>query len=220
MNKGDDSNKVAERWQYPDVGPHSESKKSGVGILTAEKIEAIQQQAYQQAYEEGYAEGFEKGKQDGKQSLTDLKTTLENAVAFVQQPLQELNQDVVQQMFDLVVSITRQLVRREIKTDPGEIVAVIRDAINLLPISKNKILVALHPDDNALLKELFSSMGEAEQWRFIDDISLQRGDCKISSDISSIDATMETRLMSVINKVWGGGREQDARSDKSENDRS
>ena len=218
MNKGDDSNKVAERWQYPDVGAHSESKKGGVGILTAEKIEAIQQQAYQQAYEEGYAEGFEKGKQDGKQSLTSLKTTLENAVAFVQQPLQDLNQDVVQQMFDLVVSITRQLVRREIKTDPGEIVAVIRDAINLLPISKNQIVIALHPEDNALLKELFTTMGEAEQWRFIDDIGLQRGDCKITSDISSIDATLETRLMSVINKVWGGGREQDARSVKSEDD--
>lgn len=199
----------AQRWQYPDVGHSSESKKGGVGILTAEKIEAIQNQAYQQAYAEGYAEGFEKGHQEGKHALDESFKQLNQALSFVQQPLRDIDQAVVDQIFELVVSIARQLVKRELKTDPGEIVAVIRDAIKLLPVSSNKINIALHPDDNALLKDLFKSTQEAEQWRFIDDIGLQRGDCKISTDISSIDASLENRLISVVNKVWGGGREDD-----------
>jgi len=208
--KGPASDKqVAERWQYPDVGHSSESKKGGIGILTAEKIEAIQREAYQQAYEEGHREGFEKGRQEGRKSLQELKTVLDNAVDFVQQPLAELDQEVMQQLFDLVVSITRQLVRREVKTDPGEIVAVIRDAINLLPVANTRITIALHPEDNAVLKDLFKSMTQEEQWNFVDDIGLQRGDCKIRTNVSTIDATLESRLMNVVNKIWGDKRETD-----------
>jgi len=199
----------AQRWQYPDVGHSSESKKGGIGILTAEKLEAIQKQAYQQAYNEGYAEGFNKGHQEGKQTLSAMHQQLNEAISLVQQPLRDLDQAVLNQIFELVVSIARQLVKREIKTDPGEIVAVIRDAIKLLPVSSNKINIALHPEDNALLKELFKSSQEAEQWRLIDDISLQRGDCKVTTNISSIDASLENRLMSVVNKIWGGEREGD-----------
>jgi len=200
----------AERWQYPDVGQNSESRRGGIGILTAEKIEMIQQQAFQQAYEEGYAKGFEKGKQEGQQSLAELKKLLDNTISFLQQPLREVDREVERQLFELVVSMTRQLVRREIKTDPGEIVAVIRDAIRLLPVASNRITVALHPQDNALLKELFKSINDVEQWRLVDDIGLQRGDCKVSAGVSSIDASLETRLMSIVNKVWGDDRESDA----------
>lgn len=199
----------AQRWQYPDVGQGSHANQGGVGILTAEKLEAIQKQAYQQAYNEGYAEGFKKGHQDGEQALAEFHKLLNQAVSLVQQPLRDLDQEVMDQIFELVVSIARQLVKRELKTDPGEIVAVIRDAIKLLPVSSNKINIALHPEDSALLKDLFKSTQEAEQWRFIDDIGLQRGDCKVTTEISHIDASLENRLISVANKAWGGGREGD-----------
>ena len=200
---------AAERWQYPDVGLQSESKKGGIGILTAEKIEAIQRQAYQQAYDEGYAEGFQKGREEGKQSLTTVMAQLQSAIQFLQHPLHELDESVVQQVFALVVSITRQLVRREIKTDPGEIVAVIREAISLLPLANNRVSIFLHPEDHALLKDIFSTMSDAEHWRFVDDIGLQRGDCRVSTELSTIDASLETRLMSVVNSVWGGERGHD-----------
>jgi len=201
----------AERWQYPDVGHNSESKKGGVGILTAEKIELIQKQAFKQAYDEGYKKGFEKGQQDGKQSLAASKAILDKAYMLLQSPLNDLDQEMVNQLFELTISIARQLIRREIKTDPGEIVAVIREAIQLLPVATNRVSIALHPQDNALLKDLFKTMNGVDHWRLIDDISLQRGDCKISTEVSSIDATLETRLLSVTNKIWGGERENDDR---------
>jgi len=199
----------AQRWQFPDVGNAVESKKGSIGFLTAEKVEALQKQAYQQAYSEGYAEGFNKGHQEGKRKLEELHQQLNDVICLVQQPLNDLDQEVIDQIFELVVSIARQLVKRELKTDPGEIVAVIRDAIKLLPVSSNKINIALHPEDNALLKGLFKYTQEAEQWRIIDDIGLQRGDCKVTTEISRIDASLEDRLISVANKAWGGEREGD-----------
>jgi len=203
----------AQRWQYPDVGLDSESKNAGVGILTAEKIESIQNQAYQQAYDEGYAKGFAEGQEKGKQSLEGLLAVINKTAEQIEKPLQQLDDRVLEQMYELVVAITRQLIRREMKTEPGEIVAVVREAISLLPVNENRINISLHPDDVALLKELFQSNNEADHWHFIDDIGLQRGDCKITTEFSTIDASLETRLFSIVNKLWGGDREDDNRAE-------
>lgn len=197
-----------ERWQYPDVSLESESKQA-TGILTAEKLEAIQNQAYQQAYEEGFAKGFADGQDKGKQSLAALLAVIEKSAAQIETPLEQLDNLVVDQMVELVVAITRQLIRREMKTEPGEIVAVVREAVSLLPVSENRINISLHPEDVALLNDIFQSKSDTEHWHFVEDIALQRGDCKISTAFSTIDASLDTRLFSIVNKLWGGEREHD-----------
>jgi len=43
--------------------------------------------------------------------------------------------------------MVRQLIRREVKLDPGQIVGVVREALGILPISARNIRVVLHPED-------------------------------------------------------------------------
>lgn len=203
--------KQAQRWQCPNVGNEGlESRNAtGAGILTAEKLESVQREAFKQAYKEGYAKGFEKGVANGKQTLLPaIKNVNQIALALIA-PLQDVSEQVQQQLFELAVLISRQIVRREIKTDPGQIVAVVREAIAALPVSSNRLQIRVVPEDRILLQDVFVNAGEAELWCFIDDITLQRGDCKVTTEFSSIDATVETRLTAIINGILGGERDQD-----------
>jgi len=107
------------------------------------------------------------------------------------------------------VIIARQLVRREIKTDPGQIVAIVREAILALPGAAKKIYVYLHPEDLELVKTKLSTSEPESYWRLMEDPTLSRGDCKVLTDTSTIDATLERRLSSLVANMLGGEREQD-----------
>ncbi|MDH5230194.1 MAG: FliH/SctL family protein, partial [Gammaproteobacteria bacterium] len=108
--------------------------------------------------------------------------------------------------------VARHLVRRELKFDPGQVIAAVRQAVSVLPISARDVRVYLHPDDAVLVRDALSigdSNNEERRWRVVEDASLTRGGCNIESDNSRIDATIETRLAAIIAKALGGERESD-----------
>jgi flagellar assembly protein FliH len=92
----------------------------------------------------------------------------------------------------------------------------VRQAISVLPASARNIKVHLHPEDAQLVREILSMENGAEEerrWSIVEDGTLTRGGCKVESDTSRIDSTVESRLATVINEVLGGERESDESSD-------
>lgn len=198
-----------ERWQCPSVNAASVKEGSGLGLLTAEKIEKFQRQAFKQAYDEGYKKGFKAGVDDGNKSMQPKMDAVIGVLNNLSRPMDSLNIEVEQQLVQLAVLLTKQLVRREIKQDPGQIVAVVRDAVSLLPISSNHLQIRVHPQDHLVLLDVFKSLTEADQWQFVEDITLQRGDCIVNTEFSSIDATVETRLTAMLIEMLGSERTSD-----------
>ena len=200
-----------ERWQCPVVEQHSldGSTQVSFGPITAEAIEKIQKQAYKEAYDEGLANGYKDGVAKGKLELETQFQLLKKALSALSEPFAQLDTEVQQQLTELAVIIARQLVRREIKTDPGQIVAIVREAILALPGAAKKIYVYLHPEDLELVKTKLSTSEPESYWRLMEDPTLSRGDCKVLTDTSTIDATLERRLSSLVANMLGGEREQD-----------
>jgi len=125
-------------------------------------------------------------------------------------PLDGMDERAEQALVDLALSVAKQLIRRELHSSPGEIVAVVREAVQLLPLSRQSIRVYLHPDDATLVREVFALDGHTEHtWQVFDDPGLSRGGCKILTDDSTIDATLETRIATVVTHVLGGVRNDD-----------
>jgi flagellar assembly protein FliH len=220
MNTSNNSKKIIsadeagniERWQTPHV-EHSASSseaQSPVGPMTAEAIEKIQKQAYKEAYDEGLAKGYKEGMTKSKAELESHIQLLQKALSALGKPFAELDQEVEQQLTELAITIARQLVRREIKTDPGQIIAIVREAILVLPSAAKKIYVYLHPEDLELVKTKLSASEPESYWRLMEDPTLSRGDCKVMTDTSTIDATVERRLSSIVASLLGGEREQDS----------
>ncbi|MGA7800079.1 MAG: flagellar assembly protein FliH [Gammaproteobacteria bacterium] len=199
-------------WAPPDVGASAGGGQAVQGsavrppnLLTAEQIEEIQRQAY----DEGFAQGRGDGLADGQREIRAQVEHLQQLMATLAAPLEELDQQVEQQLVALSLAVARQLIRREIKTDPGQVVAAVREAIAVLPLAVRKVRIHLHPDDAALVREALA-IGEPEQgWQVVEDPVVTRGGCRISTDTSQIDATVEARMQAAITAVMGGERDED-----------
>lgn len=197
--------------------------------LTVEEIEDTQKQAYDEAFaqgqkegfnkgfEEGKSKGFEEGKTDGSkkgyeenlQLLTEQAAKFSSLMASLTEPFNELDQRVEKELVNLVIEIASQLVRREIKVDPGQIIAVIREAVNALPVAAQKLTLQMHPEDAKLVRSSLALDEISPPWEIIEAPLITRGGCKVETHISSIDSTVENRLAAIIANVLGGERDED-----------
>lgn len=203
-------------WTVPDIGiPHADKTArspqrvdQGSGLVTVEHIDDIHNQAYQEGHELGRAEGLKTGADEVKhqtQRLESLMTTL-------CKPFEQLDNAVEEQLVAFVIAIVRQLVRRELRSEPGEILRVIREAMGILPIAARDVQLHLHPEDAALVRESLSLSDSERPWQIVEDPVLTRGDCRVFSDTSQIDATVETRLNAIVVSMLGGERDGDSPS--------
>lgn len=196
-------------WVMPDVSDPRSADASGrgpnSGLLTAKQLEAIQKQAY----EEGFAQGHKDGIDAGQTQIQARVRRLDQLMTTLAMPFAELDQRVEQELVTLAMAVARQLVRRELKTDPGQIVAVVREALSALPIASQNVRLHMHPEDAALVRAALSLTDGEHAWRIIEDGLQNRGGCQLVTDTSRIDASVETRLAAIIAMVLGGERGDD-----------
>lgn len=199
-----------ERWVLPAVQSSSRAAPSGLGLganlLTAGQIEQVQRQAY----EEGFALGRREGLAAGQVELHAQVQRLDQMMRALSVPFEGLDQQVEQELLLLTTTMLRQLVRRELKSDPGQIVAVVREAMASLPVATRNARLYLHPEDAALVRDALAISDAERPWRIMEDPVLTRGGCRVITDTSSIDASVETRLAILIATVLGGVRDSDS----------
>lgn len=206
-----------ESWSLPDMnGPVANFNESDQKRIhqtlhktpqTASQLEAIRKQAYK--------EGFEHGLQDGKQQFKTqsdaLKEKLINVINKLQSPLKKVDKEVEAQLLQLCVLIAKQVIRRELKQEPEQIAAVIRECLKILPASNTRPKIKLHPDDHACVKEIYPNIetDENQGWQIIEDSSISPGGCIVDTESSHIDATIESRLSQIAAELIGGSRDDD-----------
>jgi flagellar assembly protein FliH len=181
-----------QRWELPH-------------LLTANQMERIQKQAYDEGFARGQADGLKAAQQDTAlrlQSLTAILATLAT-------PLKELDERVEQELVALALAAARLVVRRELKADPGQVMAAVREALAALPAAARHVRLHLHPEDAQLVREHLKLGDEEQAWKIVDDPVLARGGCKVLTDSSQIDATLESRLTAIMAAILGGERSHD-----------
>ncbi len=203
-----------ERWELPNMGgtpapePEPEveelDESDAPQPLTAEQIEAIQQEAYREGFEQGRREGLESGTAEVRANALRLQHIFKSLA----EPLAELDERVENELLELAVAVARQVIYRELQTDPGHIVGVIREAMKLLPTHQQEIRILLHPEDAKLLREKLPMAADGEQsWRLVEDPVLTRGGCRVVTENAQIDATVEKRLNTTVAELFGGRRQ-------------
>ncbi|MDN5871202.1 MAG: flagellar assembly protein FliH [Nitrococcus sp.] len=206
----------ANAWSLPDVSDptataprQARSNAAGVSI---EALEQIQREAYAEAFaqgrREGHAAGFSEGRSEGlgqgQAEASELVRRMRALLDCLAQPATELDDSVEHELVDLTLCVARQIIRRELQIQPGEVVGIIREAIALLPLSAREIRVQVHPDDAAFIREV---LGEGEMtWQLEDDPGITRGGCVINTACSRVDATLEHRLAALVAEMLGDSR--------------
>ena len=179
-----------------------------VNLLTAEKIAEIQAQAYR----EGFDQGRDEGRKAGLGDMQSKAKQFERLMTRLAEPFAQLDAQVEQELLALVSTLTGLLVRREIRTGSGQILQIVHEALHALPVAAREVKLYLHPDDAALVRDSQSQGNEDRSWRIVDDHLLSRGDCRVVSDTSQIDATLETRLQMLISTEMDGEAAQESES--------
>ncbi|MEH6503438.1 MAG: flagellar assembly protein FliH [Cycloclasticus sp.] len=196
-------------WKFPSfAGSTSVDVDIGkVKVPTAGELDKLQQQVTQEASKKGYEEGFAKGLKASDAQITQKVSQLESVLQAMQGPFDEFDERVESEIAALAIQIARQLIRREIKFDSGQVIAVVKEALAALPSSSQNIQLFLHPEDAKLVISALS-LGEADEtrWQVIEDPVLSRGGCRVVTDVSTIDATIENRLSAIIAQALGDER--------------
>ena len=199
-------------WDLPAVSGRSTIQARRPGKTVAE-IEEVERRAYEEAFEQGRAAGLAAARAESEKQLATLKAQVqrfEGTIGLLAQPLQQVNEEVEQQLMSLAMTIARQLVRRELKTDPAQVIAIVRETVALLPAAARDVRVHLHPDDAAVVRERLATPTADRAWTIVEDPVMTRGGCKVTTDTALIDARVEARLNEVITAMLGeeraGGR--------------
>ncbi|MCB1760776.1 MAG: flagellar assembly protein FliH [Gammaproteobacteria bacterium] len=203
-----------QQWLPPDMMGRREERvepEDANAPLTAEQLEQLQKAAYDEGFEQGKKEGFEYGHKEalseGRASMVEIAESFERLMQSLETPLQNLDDQVERELIELVISMVRQLVRREVRTDPEQIIGIVREALSILPVASRGIRVVLHPEDAVLIRKVYELSEHELSWKIIEDPVLARGGCRVLTDTSQVDATLESRLASLIAPLLGDERD-------------
>lgn len=197
---------LASTWELPAVAGPTANRRSRPSPADLEYIERA---AWEEAYEKGHAAGVQAGEAEFKQRFADLEqraTQLKEVLNALARPLEQLDADVEAQLVSLAMAIAKHIVRREIKADPAQVIALVRETVNLLPVAQRDVRVHLHPQDAALLRERLAEPQAERAWTLVEDPIMARGGCRVSTDTAHIDARLESRLAAAFTHLMGDER--------------
>ena len=106
-----------------------------VKLPTAADIEQIHEEARKSGYDAGYEEATARGRMEAMR-LFGLVEDMDKALA-------ELDASIAGSVLELAIEIARQLVRKELASQPESALAVVREALQQMP--QSHAMVHLHP---------------------------------------------------------------------------
>jgi flagellar assembly protein FliH len=160
-----------------------------------------------EAHKEAFQQGLEEGRQAGRAEVRAQVERLSGMFYDLAKPFEVLDAEVERELLTLAMALARQIVRRELKTDPTQIIGIIREAIAALPVAARDVRVHLHPEDATVVRENLAPTESERAWTIVEDPVMARGGCQIKTSTSRIDARLETRLGSILSELLGTERQ-------------
>lgn len=127
----------------------------------------------------------------------------------LQKPLKELDEEVENEVIQLCLAIAKQMIRREINLDSGHIISMVREALAALPVASQQVHISVHAEDAVVVRRVLVDSNQGAAWNIVNDVTLSRGGCKVVTEYSQIDATLETRMGKIAAKILGNDRSND-----------
>lgn len=204
-----DAEPEPEPAQEPEEGHSEDVPPEEVKPLTLEELEAIRQDAYNEGFRIGEKDGFLAGqlkaRQEADAALAERLARLERLMGHFLEPIAEQDRNLEHALVSLVSLLGREVIQRELLIDSSQLRGVLREALKLLPMGAGNVHIHVNPQDFELIKALRER--HEESWRILEDGDLLPGGCRIETEHSRIDASIETRLAQAIKLLFEQQRE-------------
>lgn len=150
----------------------------------AERIKAINQQAYRQGYDAGYAQGAARAQSEAARLAQLIETVRHETTG--------LEQRIAEDLVRFALTLARAMVREALAVHPELVAAIVRESVAEVPPFSQGTRLRLHPEDAALLRTHLNQELDPE-WLVVEDPSILRGGCRVETSAGEIDATLQTR---------------------------
>ena len=197
------------RWdgQLIDKTGHPEAEWQGnPWISDEESNDKLSKQAYEEGFAQGYHDSLVEGKKaglaEGQVEIQKQTKRLNQLMAALNKPFEVLDQQMAQELVTLGLAIARQVIYREIRTDPDLILKVVQKALEALPSSSRHIHLYLHPDDVELVSNSPGFFVDKQKVEIVESTEMNRGDCKVVTEVSHIDASVEKRINKMVASLF------------------
>ena len=192
---------------------------AGDGIGSAEEWQAALSDGYRQGQREGYeagldqgradgfpvgqAEGLQRGVEEGRAMALAEFEQLSKPIDAMLKGLKKLKTDMRaaqrKEVVDLVGKIARQVIRAELALQPVQLLALVEEALSVMPPSRDAVEVFLNPEELRRVLELDPK--RAKKWTLLPDPALEPGECRVRSGDNEVDAGCQGRLTAVMDQV-------------------
>ncbi len=183
-----------QRWELP-AFEAGRAVAEELHLPTAAELEQLRQQGHEEGYQAGYAEGQQHGYADGLQQAIEENQRLSALATLLEQ---QMDEQVVQELMDLALDISRQVIQQSLQVQPGLLLAAVREAVASLPVFNQAAHVILHPDDAALVRERMGEQLAHSGWKILEDARMERGGARLETANSQVDASLQARWKRVI----------------------
>lgn len=183
-----------QRWELPAFESASTPAPS-ISLPTAAEIEHMQQQVRDEAYQAGYAEGEHQGYAEGLQRASVVTSRLAELAKLLEA---QIDEKVAQELMGLALDIAQQILQQSLKVRPELLQDMVREAISALPVFNQAAHLILNPEDAAMVREHMGEQLSHSGWKILEDPRMARGDTRLETANSQVEATMEARWNRVI----------------------
>ncbi len=179
-----------------DIVSRAESKAAEIVELANSKMEEQLKNGYSDGFKKGQEEGFKEGNLEAQRLTDRLHTIIERVMDKRQEILSETEQQVV----DLVLLMTRKIVKVITENQRNIVVSNVVQALRKVK-GRGDVTIRVNLNDVAMtsqhVKDFLSSAENVKNIAVVEDSSVDRGGCVIETDFGSVDA----RIVSQLNEI-------------------
>lgn len=170
-------------------------------IKTAEsQEEIIKNRSSQEGYDNGYKDGFKIGEDEQNRLVERIHKIIETIMTRRQEILKETEAQIV----ELVVLMTRKVVKVISENQKSVIANNILAALNKVK-SRGEVILRVNMEDAKIatqnLMEFTKRVENVSKITIIEDSSIEKGGCIVETDFGEIDATIQSQLHEIESKI-------------------
>ena len=160
----------------------------------------MQQEAYNEGYEQGHQAGYEKGQAE----VERLVERMHRIIEAVMQRREEILQDTESQIVELVILISRKVIKILSENQKNVVMANVLAALKKVK-TRGNVTLRVNLEDIKLttdnVSEFIKHVENVQGITVLEDSAVENGGCIVETDFGAIDARISSQLSELENKI-------------------
>lgn len=191
----------------------ADAEKAAQDIITKAQAEAQEiiskahsdeEEIRSSAYRKGYDEGRESGYNDGQTEQERLVGRIHRIVESVMNRREEILKETEQQIVDLVILMTRKIVKIISENQKGVVLSNVLAALKKVK-ARSSVIIHVNLEDVKLTSEhtneFIKRVEAVQDITVIEDSAVDKGGCIVETDFGAVDARIASQLGELENKI-------------------